>query len=685
MSGFIPTKLSKEEKQAIVNAKLSKEDEKQAIVNAKFGDSRPDVIVYFQCHGSLIINKKMQESSHRLDSYDLFTLDGAVKNILIFMLSGIGTCASGNDLILEDFSRTTPDSGTFATIFKDLDNKYTESHSERNRQYIDFKTPLGTYAVQPLFADGKIGNAFINKYVFIGENDYDIYINDNEGNKIRLSDVHKVGKFLVDKYKKNGKDISYDMAIRLIEIAVSVDVGFVAGYDIAIPGGFYDKKRIINDRIQRISLREVFYLLYLLGYRNPLILDSSCTGNLSLKSDLTERLFQRNAAKMGTSFINVGDLLIEDEANNTNVTDYDIKEFDKKLDDTVEANKYVKETFRLSADSMSLNIIRITGTDTGDINNFITYYNDLGQKLDESDKLDVLDFLFNVAKIAPRDKYGNIVLETYYKIARAANHIKSTVEYPNDTLALTVIDMYRKMETEMETEMNMDVLIALATGAKSLMNGVPGCSERLAILAIIKSLNTENKEMVVKIQEALPSASQLVQVALSVMDNLIELKITEQQAIAGIMQTKNPDGQPDVVKAIPYTQVLADFMNRLFFTEKQAIYCIETTKNRNGSPNFEVAIEYAKTLEYLMNHLNYTEQKAITGINATTHNNKRPDIYAAHEYIRDNIRGGKRIKKTTRRNAQRSKKTTKRNAQLCKKTIKRNAQLCKKTIKRKIK
>ena len=300
----------------------------------------------------------------------------------------------------------------------------------------------------------------------------------------------------------------------------------------------------------------------------------------------------------------------------------------------------------------------------------------MGQKLDESDKLNVLDFLFDVAKIAPRDKYGNIVLETYYEIARAANHIKSTVEYPNDTLALTVIDMYRKMETEM----NMDVLIALASGAKSLMNGVPDCSEKLAILAIIKSLNTENKEMVVNIQEALPSASQLVQNVLFIMNKLIELKITEEQAIAGIMLTKKPDGSPDVDNAIPYTQVLADFMNRLFFTEKQAIYCIERTKNRDRSPNFILAIEYANVLSHLMNDFNYTEQKAIIGINATTHNNKRPDIIAAHDYIKDNIRGGKRIKKTTRRNAQRCKKTTRRNAQRCKKTIRKSKKTHKKII-----
>jgi hypothetical protein len=81
-----------------------------------------------------------------------------------------------------------------------------------------------------------------------------------------------------------------------------------------------------------------------------------------------------------------------------------------------------------------------------------------------------------------------------------------------------------------------------------------------------------------------------------------------------------------------------------------------------------------------MNDFNYTEQKAIIGINATTHNNKRPDIIAAHDYIKDNIRGGKRIKKTTRRNAQRCKKTTRRNAQRCKKTIRKSKKTHKKII-----
>ncbi len=437
-------------------AQLSKD---KAFVKATFGDSMPDVIVYVKCHGSLIIDKEIQDSTGRVDSYDLFSLpDDFVDNILIFMLSGLGNCASDMDPMLRDFPTIKP-GHKFTDIFNYLDDKYKKTLPKRVQHYQEMNSPLGPYTLLPLvqveeLIQGektievpKFVNAFINKYVVIGEDDDDIYIIDNEGNKIRLSDLDSVAKLLAKKRR-----ISYYAALDLVEIAVTVDSGLVGGYDFLIPGGFNDERRLKDNRIQYITFKEVFFLLYLLGYRNPFILDSSCSGNYSLNGPQSERLEGRTAAKRDTPLISVSNLLRIDDKGNTNFTPYDKDSFDKNCDTIIQANK----------------------------------------------------------------EYIAFIIQT-----------------------------------------------------------VPGCTENLALIA----------------SNAIPSfsgATELVHAALYVIN---ELKCKEEQAIDGIMATKNPV---------------------------------------DGSFNVEAAIQYLRRK-----------------------------------------RGGKRIKKTMRRNAQRSKKTMRRNAQRSKKTIKR--------------
>lgn len=327
--------------------------EAQALVKATFGDSMPDVIVHVECHGSLIINKKIQKSTGRVDSYDLFSLpDNFVDNILIFVLSGLSNCASTNDpMKLEVFPNVKPNN-TFSNIFNDLDNIYNETNPTRFQQYNSLKAPLGSYSILPLIQGNQFTNAFINKYVYIGgavseddvedEQDDDIYIVDNEGNEFRISNLDSLAKLLA---KKRG--ITYYAAIDLIEVAVTVDRGLIGGWEIMIPGGFDDKRRLDEDhihhtqRIQRITFKEVLFLLYLLGYRNPLILDGSCSGNYSSVGPQSERASGRTAAKNNTPFIQVGNFYISDNEGNTNFTDYDKdkESFDEKCDRIIEDNK----------------------------------------------------------------------------------------------------------------------------------------------------------------------------------------------------------------------------------------------------------------------------------------------------------------------------------------------------------
>ncbi len=327
--------------------------EDQAFVKASFGNSMPDVIVHVECHGSLIVNKKMQKSTHRVDSYDLFSLpDNFAENILIFVLSGLSNCASTDDpMKLEVFPNIRPNT-EFSNIFNYLDNIYNETNPARFQQYNSFKAPLGSYSILPLIQDNQFTNAFINKYVYIGgadsevdvedEQDDDIYVVDNEGNEFRISNLDSLAKLLA---KKRG--ISYYAAIDLIEIAVSVDRGLIGGHEIMMPGGFDDKRRLDEDhihhtqRIQRITFKEVLFLLYLLGYRNPLILDGSCSGNYSGGGPQSERASGRTAAKNKTPFIQVGNFYLIDNEGNTNFTDYEkYKEsFDKKCDRIIEDNK----------------------------------------------------------------------------------------------------------------------------------------------------------------------------------------------------------------------------------------------------------------------------------------------------------------------------------------------------------
>jgi hypothetical protein len=306
----------------------------QAIVEAKFGDSKPDVIVHINCHGNLIIDTKMRDSSDRFDSYDLFSFSGFVDNILMFMLSGVGNSACDIDPMVKDFPTNVPDA-TFVDIFKGLNRGYNDTNSERSLQYeTDLKAPLGSYSILPFIEGQQLTNVFINKYVFIGEDEDDIYIIDNEGNRIRISDLNSVAKLLAKKLS-----ITHYAAVDLVELAVTVDSGLVAGWDILIPGGFNDERRILNGRIQRITLREVFYLLYLLGYKNPLILDDSCTGNYSRNGPQAERLAARTAAKHHTPFIDVGEFLIVDNKKIVNLTFCDKNTFDEKCNRIIESNK----------------------------------------------------------------------------------------------------------------------------------------------------------------------------------------------------------------------------------------------------------------------------------------------------------------------------------------------------------
>ena len=520
--------------------------EEVAFVNSKFGDSMPDVIVYLKCHGSLIINKKMQQTSLRVDSYDLFSLPGVVDNILIFMMSGIGNSASDDDPMLSVFPTITPDH-TFSDIFKYLDDKYKDTHPERIQQYRQMKTSLGSYSIQPLIQGEELTNEFINKYLLLGDRDPrypdwddDIFVIDNEGNKIEVSNLGSVANLLAGK-----KGISYDMAVRLIEIAVTVDAGLVGGYDVMIPGNFDDERRIKNGRIQRLTLRELFYLLYLLGYKNPFILDSSCTGNLSLTSEKTERLISRTAAKMVGPFFDVNQLFIEDKDMNTNFTLCDITIFEKICNDTIEMNEYIKSqvTFHDSTtgdeiipfnDRQALSIIRITGTDKDNIDSFIQLYNDMGNNEDN------FYFLLDVAKIAPYDEYGNINMFEYFKIVMTANHIITIVGCP-ESLAISVL--------QLSNNMDMDVNIALAQGALEVMNSVYGCSGSLAISAISRSLNKNIENLTEAIPESIGRARVLAGAALYVMN---ELQCIADPALTAIGKTKRVDGSPNVEAAIQY-------------------------------------------------------------------------------------------------------------------------------------
>ena len=318
-------------------AQLSQEE---AFLNTQLGDSLPDAIVYIKSHGSLIINKKLQKSSGRLDSYDLFSLPGAFNKMLIFTLSGIGNCASTLDPMLSVFPTITPDH-KFTDIFKDLDRTYKETHDERFGQYTTgLNSPLGSYSVQPLIKGQNFTNTFINKYFLTSdlENGDDIKIVYKEGNEytvISLLDLDSVAKLLAKK-----RSISYYTAVDLVETALTEDSGFVGGYDVMLPGGFHNPGRLTDNHIQRITLRELFYLLSLLGYENPLILDASCSGNLSLSSDLTERQFAREAAKRDGPFIDEDELLIKDnKGKEHNFTPYNIKVFDEKCKTIIESNK----------------------------------------------------------------------------------------------------------------------------------------------------------------------------------------------------------------------------------------------------------------------------------------------------------------------------------------------------------
>jgi hypothetical protein len=343
-------------------------------VKASFGSSTPDVVVHVNCHGNLVLNKKMQKSSNRVDSYDLFILpDNFVDHILIFVLSGLSNSASTEDPMNTDVFPTIRPNKEFADIFNDLDNIFKETNPERIQQYIKLRAPLGSYSVMPLIEDQKFTNAFINKYVYIGggddeddvndEDDEDIYIIDNEGNEIRISDLASVAKLLAKKRK-----ITYYAAIDLVENAVTVDTGLVskgfsAGHDVILPGNFNDKRRLRNDRIQRITLKEVLFLLYLLGYRNPLILDSSCSGNYSSKGPYAERASGRAAAKNQIPLIAVSSLLRIDNKKNTNLTYYDTDNFDKVSNRIIENSLENLEIIMESAPGCSENLALIAANE----------------------------------------------------------------------------------------------------------------------------------------------------------------------------------------------------------------------------------------------------------------------------------------------------------------------------------
>jgi len=534
-----------------IMAELSEEE---AFLNAQLGDSVPDAIVYMKCHGSLIIDTKIRLSSGRVDSYDLFSLTGFVDNILIFMLSGIGNCASDNDAMLSVFPTITPDR-KFTDILKFLDDKYKESHPERIQHYKDMNSALGSYSVQPLIQRQELTYSFINKYLLLGDRDPaypdaydDIFIIDNENNKIEVSYLYSVANSLAGK-----RGISYDVAVRLVEIALTVDIGFVGGYGVMIPGRFTDTRRIERGRIQRLTLRELFYLLHLLGYKKPLILDSSCSGNLSLSSQKTERLGARSAAKMVGHFIDADSLLVTDAKENINFTPYDITIFDKKCHDTIEMVKYIKSivTFHDTTpgndiipcdDSKALSIIRITGTDKHDIDSFIQLYNGMGNSEDN------FYFLLDVANIAPYDKSGqNIILSEYFRIVIAVNHI-ITIIGCSESLAIRVLGVNNK-DVDGNIIITMDVNLALAQGAMEVMNLVPGCPGSLAINTISRSLNKNIENLTEAIPESIGRARVLANAALYVMN---ELPLTENQALTGIGKTKNRDGSPNPDAAIQY-------------------------------------------------------------------------------------------------------------------------------------
>jgi hypothetical protein len=306
-------------------------DEK-AFVKAQFGDSRTDVIVYVNCHSSLVIEKDIQTSSGRVDSYDLFILDGFFDNILLFMLSGFGNSACDSDPLLSVFPTIKP-GRTFSDIFNTLDKNFNDTLPERMEDYGLIRNPFGSYSFLPLIQGEKLTNAFINKYVFIGEDEDDIYIEDKNV-QIRVSDLDSVANLLVQK-----RNIPYFTAVKLVEFAVTVDAGKAGGWDTRIPGGFVDEKRLNDGRIQRISFKEVFFLLYLLGYENPVILDSSCSGNYSSKAPQTERLAARTAAKRVTPFIDVDELLVIDNKGNSNFTSYDKNGFDQKCKEIIDDNQ----------------------------------------------------------------------------------------------------------------------------------------------------------------------------------------------------------------------------------------------------------------------------------------------------------------------------------------------------------
>lgn len=437
----------------------------RAIVEASFGGSVPDVIVHFKCHGSLIINKKMQKSSLRVDSYDLFSLpDNFVEHILVFVLSGLSNSASDNDPMNEYFPTIRPND-TFSNIFNYLDNIYKETNPERIQQYKnELKAPLGSYSLMPLIEGQKFTNAFINKYVYIGgahdkddvddEDKDDIYIIDNEGNELRISNLDSLAKLLAKKM-----NITYYAAVDLVENAVTVDTGlvskgFIAGHDVILPGRFDDLRRLRNGRIQRITLKEVLFLLYLLGYKNPLILDSSCSGNYSSKGPQAERLSSKTAAKNKTPLINVSDLLRFDNEMNTNFTPYDKDSFDK-----------------------------------------------------DSERI-----------------------------------IKDNQEY-----------------------------IAI------VMQSVPGCSEKLALIAADENPGSFDK------QKAFASKTLIV---------IGTLRFTEEQAIEGIMATKNPDGSPNAEAAIHY--LTNRYLNTSKRGEKGIKKTMRTKKNgksiRRNLPRFKKSI-----------------------------------------------------------------------------------------------
>jgi hypothetical protein len=388
-------------------------------------------------------------------------------------------------------------------------------------------------------------NVFINKYFLLTEvhEGDDIYVKDNEGNVFCLTELHFVANLLARK-----KGISYDMAVRLVEIAVTLDAGFTSGYSVIIPGNFDDERRIKNGRIQRITLREVFYLLYLLEYKNPLILDSACSANLSISGDQTERHSARTAVKrQKTPFIDLNVFLITDNEDNTNFTYYDVTIFDKKCNDTIEMNEYIKSQL-MCDDSQALSVIRITGTDKDNIDSFIQLYNDMGNNEDN------FYFLLDVAKIAPYDEYGNINMFEYFKIVIAAQYIITNVEGCPESLAIRVLGVnYR----DKDGNIDMDVNLALAQGAMVVMNSVPGCPGSLAISAISKSIDKKIENLVDATSESVGRAILLAGAALYVMN---ELTCTADQALKGIKKTKSADGSLNPDEAIKY-------LRSIFFPE----------------------------------------------------------------------------------------------------------------------